>query len=560
MLLFFVLTTILFVTLSTYFAFKYERKVKDFNLQERDIQRRVYELTILNQITEKIGYSLDIESIAESIALTVEDLFELSTVSYAIRGKENTITIKSYLKENVTLSYTQAVSKIILDAMVGVDPKVAGSQVVDAPNKVIETNTENYFDAVPLSYFNVPLIVNNELLGMINISSRKKGVYQDADMSLIYKIINTAQKAIANLRDVLETEKGKLDSMILSLPTGAILFGFEKNEFDIAVINQSAKMFLNTSDDPNMADVLSHFPQDFKIAEYIKSAINEKKSLILNSVKINEKSFKLYITPIFRHNSQVIIGVSVLMRDLTLENKVEKIREDFTNRVVHELRSPLTAIKGAALLLQGGKIGEQDQAKMIEVIAESSKNMLSTVSDILDAGKIEEGKLELTVHKDDILSVVKEHLDIFSYVTREKGIKINLKASDQIPLFYFDGGRVGQVINNLVSNAIKFTKNGGVISIEIALKSDQIEVIVTDSGVGIPRDKIPFLFTKFGQISSDYKGGSSGLGLYICREIVEAHHGKIWIESEENVGTKVYFTLPIAAHIEEEKNIVSLAN
>ena len=148
----------------------------------------------------------------------------MSTVSYAIKGEDlpapqgKTIVIKTFLRENVTLSYTQEVSRIIFSAMKAIEADIANYQVTQAPNKpLLESYSDTYFDAVPLSYFNIPLVVENEFVGMINISSRKKGIYQDQDMSMLYKIVNSAQKAIGRLNDVIETEKAKLNSICLAL-------------------------------------------------------------------------------------------------------------------------------------------------------------------------------------------------------------------------------------------------------------------------------------------------------------------------------------------------------
>jgi len=225
--------------------------------------------------------------------------------------------------------------------------------------------------------------------------------------------------------------------------------------------------------------------------------------------------------------------------------------------IVHELRAPITAIKGAASLLLSKSIGEAERDKMLHVIFDSSREMLARISEILDSAKVEEGKFAIKKVKSDLSVIIKEHIDVFSYAAKEKGIALIFEPTD-IPQFYFDPGRIGQVINNLISNSLKFTKQGGKIEVRIQAKAAEIQVEISDNGIGIPEDKKPLLFTKFGQISNSSEAEeSSGLGLFISKQIIEAHGGEIWIESkEEGVGTKVFFTLPFIQEEEPTSGVV----
>lgn len=226
--------------------------------------------------------------------------------------------------------------------------------------------------------------------------------------------------------------------------------------------------------------------------------------------------------------------------------KAEDAASERMHVIVHELRAPITAIKGAASLLLSKNIGEADRDKMLHVIFDSSREMLTRISEILDSAKVEEGKFTIKKVKSDLVVIIKEHIDVFSYAASEKGVSLIFEPTP-IPQFPFDPGRIGQVINNLISNSLKFTKQGGKIEVKIQAKDAEIEVEVGDNGVGIPEDKKPLLFTKFGQVSDvPNTEESSGLGLFISRQIIESHGGRIWIESKEGQGTKVFFTLPSA--------------
>lgn len=538
-------TTLIFAALASYFAFRFERKIKQSQDQEREIRRKIYELNLLSEITEKIGYSLKIESIAETIALSVQTLFDLSTVSYSLKTDDKSIRIKTFAKEPVNPSYTKAVLRIIFDSMVAIEPALASYKIEELP---IQPFADEALETSPQSYFNVPLVINNNLVGMINISSRKKGIYQDEDMSLIYKIVNKAEGTITKLESVIETEEVKLDRLISTLPSGAIMFSAEDSGFSLSVINQSAKDFLNLKENADMAQVLSRFGGEIDISQKIQNAFRTKRNITINDAKIYDKYFTIYINPVLLESTDKLIGVAIILLDMSLEKKIEKIREDFTNMLLHELRTPLGAIKGASSLLLSGNLSENEKRKMPKIILDTTNNMLSIISEILDAAKIEEGKFKIKKEESDILDLAREQIEIFSYVAREKQIEIHLDAAHNIPKFLFDPGRIGQVINNLLSNSIKFTQKGGKIDFKIKQQNGQIWVEVIDNGPGIPNDKKSILFTKFGQINNESGGGAgSGLGLFIAKQIVQSHGGKIWVEAgqEGEKGTKVTFTLPL---------------
>lgn len=235
-----------------------------------------------------------------------------------------------------------------------------------------------------------------------------------------------------------------------------------------------------------------------------------------------------------------------LIQTVDSERKLEKVREDYTDMMVHELRAPLTAIRGGAALILSNTLPPPEREKMPRIILESANDMLSTIADFLDIAKIDAGRFSLAKKKAGLIKVIEEHLEVFSYPAKEKNITLNFDRNVMIPEFLFDPVRIGQVVNNLISNSIKFTNEGGRIDIKIEPTTSEIQVVVTDNGIGIADSKKPILFTKFGQINhTDGHGPSSGLGLYISKEIVAAHGGKIWLESEEGKGTAVHFTLPI---------------
>lgn len=240
-----------------------------------------------------------------------------------------------------------------------------------------------------------------------------------------------------------------------------------------------------------------------------------------------------------------------IKKHLEEKEKELHLREDFTHMMVHELRSPLTAIKDSAeLIISSRKLDRKEQVKLLRIIEEQSKMLLKNVSSILDAAKIQAGKFTIQKMPADIKKTVEESVQVFTPQAKTKDIKITADFEKDLPHVSFDPSRIEQVINNLISNSLKFTPEKGKINISVKKDGERkktLLVSVVDTGMGIPKDKQGKLFSKFSQILQNGNGENlgTGLGLFITKGIVEAHGGVISLDSEEGKGTTISFTLPL---------------
>lgn len=268
--------------------------------------------------------------------------------------------------------------------------------------------------------------------------------------------------------------------------------------------------------------------------------------------------------------------------------KLERLKSEFTSIVSHELRTPLTAIKNSLDILLSGKTGEITAAmdNFLNLAKRNVTRLSGIINDLLDLTKVEAGKMDFRFEKGDINSPVEFVKNTFENLAKEKKIELKLEAQTEIAQTYFDSQRIEQVVTNLVSNAVKFTNENGKIIIKtetIPLEKvdkskifdlqnpvfygNYIKVSVADSGIGIAPEDIVKVFDKFQQIenSLNRKNGGTGLGLPIAKQLIEAHRGFIWVESEPNIGTTFSFILPILSEkefftIELEKNLQTALN
>jgi PAS domain S-box-containing protein len=239
--------------------------------------------------------------------------------------------------------------------------------------------------------------------------------------------------------------------------------------------------------------------------------------------------------------------IDSLAAEIEERKKAEKQLADFNAMVVHDLRSPLANIVSMAESVKEGLFGEVNelQRNWLGKIENNCRGLIDQVSDFLDFSRIDAGKLVLKRERASIDSQIQEILAEHSIEARKRDIRLTARIDERLPVIWADSRRVGQVLTNLMSNALKFTDNGGAVEVSAWASDTAIVVSVRDTGVGIAADELGGIFQMYGQGASSDKSRrrSTGIGLVICKKIVEAHGGRIWVESEVGRGSRFYFSL-----------------
>lgn len=261
-----------------------------------------------------------------------------------------------------------------------------------------------------------------------------------------------------------------------------------------------------------------------------------------------------------------IIGKSsqtlITLLDTSQEKQLEEMKVDFVSMAAHELRTPLTAIRGYASLLQMHYATKLDESakELLTRLLVSTTTLANLIDNLLSVSRIERNDLIVEKKPLDLGIIVKDIFNSYRQEALTKKQQFFLNLPENLPQVMADPFRIGQVFINLISNAITYTPEGGKVTVSVSIKSDHLEVIIQDTGEGIPKEAMPRLFTKFFRVSGSLEQGSkgTGLGLYITKSIVELHKGKIWAESAMGKGTAFTFTVPIAT--EEQKAQDKLRN
>jgi len=236
---------------------------------------------------------------------------------------------------------------------------------------------------------------------------------------------------------------------------------------------------------------------------------------------------------------------------------LEKLKNEFLSFTSHELKTPLTPILIQAQMLQEGDLGRlsSEQKKSIDMIVRNMRTLNQLIGDVLDISVIQSANLKIFPLRTDVAEIIRQMVANATPLADKKNIKITMKIS-RLHHLLIDSRRIGQVVTNLLSNAIKFTPENGAVSVEAAEDENYITVKVMDTGIGIDKDKIKTLFQPFSQVVASYtlKQKGTGLGLAICKGIIEAHKGKIGVQSEIGKGATFYFKLPRKWHFTGNKN------
>ncbi len=282
-------------------------------------------------------------------------------------------------------------------------------------------------------------------------------------------------------------------------------------------------------------------------------AFDPLESDTVTEVELGEGSEKLVVkvrvNPVI-DASGFYIGRVIALRDITAEREIGDMKNEFVSTVSHELRTPLTSIKGYVDLILDGDAGEinEIQREFLGIVKENSDRLVELINEMLDISRIESGRVHLKVEPLNMADSITGAVDTFRAVLAQTGRTITLKVPDTLPVVAADRDRVGQVLINLISNALKYSPGGGDVLVEAKRENGFVSVLVTDHGLGISREDQKRLFTKFYRVDTAMTReiGGTGLGLSICKSIIELLGGEIGVKSKIGQGSTFWFSLPVA--------------
>ena len=568
------------VSASIYFVIKDYKAKGVLAKRERDISRRMYELAILKELGDRIGYSLDVQQIIDVIINSLHQFIDYSAVSYMLLGPEKLI-FKMHLERSVHQRFVNDIRDRMLGSLSALLDREFNKK--DVKEIISGAIIIEELDEPVRSFFNIPLVIDEKVVGVLTVADTKSGLYKEEEMTILYKIIQQASKAVTSLQGVVKTEQAKVNAMVESMADGVVMTDID---YRIMVLNPSARSIIGLPRKENITifDFIDNLEGKFDIRGRLEESVKLNKPFTSEEVLIRDKFYKIFVFPVNTEKTneageKEAVGGVVIFHDVTAERSIEQIREQFTSMIVHELRTPLSGINKISELLRDGqqKIEKKDFDEYIRLINADSTGMLELVNDILDIAKLEAGKFNVKKEPTDVKKVIDNRVEFFKPSALDAKLSMGVVYDVELPaLVPIDQAGIKQVLNNLISNALKFTKANGSVQILVAhhiagIKINEefarlsakisiplpeekfintpesVVVAVSDTGSGIDASEIKELFNKFKQLDNKSETGikGTGLGLAIVKGIVEEHGGTVGVVSEIGVGSVFFFVIPL---------------
>ncbi|WP_175990797.1 two-component system histidine kinase PnpS [Bacillus sp. Marseille-Q1617] len=364
--------------------------------------------------------------------------------------------------------------------------------------------------------------------------------YEDRldETSMLSTSINILARNLQEMVTSQEMQQDRLTTLIENMGSAMLLI--DQRGF-VVLTNRTFREFFNLKESQlkkvRYHEVI-HYQQVNKLVEEIFMTEDRVRRQILLPHRIERKHYEVYGAPIIGQNDEWK-GIVVVFHDITELKNLEQMRKDFVANVSHELKTPITSIKGfSETLLDGAMKDEETLKSFLEIILTESDRLQSLIQDLLELSKIEKHGFELSLEKQEVSELVGEVLPILKDRAEKKGITIHTRFESNGEA-EIDTYRLKQVFINLISNAIVYTPKGGDVTIAITEDKEKVHVSIKDNGIGISEEELPRIFERFYRVDKarSRNSGGTGLGLAIVKHIIEAHEGKIEVESEVNKGT-----------------------
>lgn len=556
------------------------------------------EMVFLNTMGKRFVAALDRFQVHHALLATLQELYSFSACS--ILMKKNSVYELSIIPryplsapflETMFEKISRAASAIGFHNVASEDLAIAA--YLDAPDELTPLEPEP--QPIPTTvgdYLHIPLTVENRIIGMLSLFDEREQAFDAELLQLTTMIADYAAVALENVhlreREIAlwheaEMERHRLERILSSMAEGLLI---TDHEGTVTSLNRSAQQLFSLA----QVDLSSlGREQSFSLRKlattHESSWLSELADLVDHALEghtiYNQElnagisgdviplTLSISAAPLNETGEQPArrAGVVAVLNDITANKQVEKLKDEFVSVVSHELRTPLTAIKGYTqhlmrrlekrlrlrnqALQPDEHVKEQPESydlRSLQIVQSQSEQLERLVNDLLDLSRVQWGEMDLQYTSFFLADVLTERVQLAQVSAEEHTITLDIKVEES--RIVADKLRVGQVIGNILDNAIRFSPQGRQVLVELEEQDKEYLVSITDQGIGVSPDYIDHIFERFYRVrnmaSRQYSG--IGLGLFVARAIVEAHGGRIWVASNQGLGSTFSFTLPRAPH------------
>jgi len=567
-------------TLRTNFQTSLKQRVDllAYNIVEEMEKERTPEDPTLEEDIKKILGDFDAGDISEVQVIENRSLKILGTSHPSNQGVVGQRTTKLQVKQSMVLEEDQSVINIdkqnghriwVLSTPIKSGKKVIGAIYLVAKienvfeqmktiNRIFATGT-----AIALSITAVLGILlaqtitrpiadmKKQALAMTKGNfSRKVKVYGNDEIGTLAITFNNLTKKLQEAQAMTEGERRKLSS-VLSYMTDGVIATDRKGR--VILINEPAAEMLNVSRETVLTQPIVEL-LDLDDTNSFEDLLEEKDSIILDYSTNKERYFLRANFSVIQKETGFVNGLIAVLHDITDQEKIDAERREFVANVSHELRTPLTTMRSYLEALADGAWRDEEIApNFLEVTRTETERMIRLVNDLLQLSKMDSTDYRLTIEWVNFVDFFDRIIDRFE-MSKEQNVTFKRKLPKHAIFVEVDEDKMTQVLYNIISNALKYSPEGGQVTFSMKEKDEEIIVSISDQGMGIPKENIGKIFDRFYRVDKarTRKLGGTGLGLAIAKEMVNAHGGAIWATSEEGKGTKISFSLPYERSEEDE--------
>jgi len=358
---------------------------------------------------------------------------------------------------------------------------------------------------------------------------------------------------VEEARKAAEAEKNKTLAIINNLADGLLMLDESGR---ISLVNPQVEKFLKIKARDIIGFRISGLEGFSKLKSLVDLLTEAKKKIFRKELSLRD-NLVVEVTTLPITSGDQKIGTLIILHDVTREKTVEKLKTEFVSLSAHQLRTPLSAIKWTLKMILDGDLGKitKEQREYLEKTYLSNERMINLINDLLNVTRIEEGKYLFRPQSVDLCEAVQDVVDSYQDPIKQRKISFQFKnPNNSLPKVNADEEKIKLVIQNLIDNAISYTPQGGKVVASLKETDGKIEFSVKDTGIGIEKSQQNRVFSKFFRTrnATRVKTRGTGLGLYIAKNIIAAHNGKIWFESEKGKGSTFYFTLPVEKSSKQE--------
>ena len=372
------------------------------------------------------------------------------------------------------------------------------------------------------------------------VNTEAKGEIGDLSQS-----INALAASLQRQMKEIEENEQQLTSIISNMVSGVMLVN---QDGKVVLLNSAMERFLSQHKGNLIGQSYEKVGERFALSPHIHAVFetNEKVHEEVHSYYPQERIMDAHLAPYYGQGWQQR-GVIVVLHDITEIRRLEKMRSDFVANVSHELKTPVTSVRGFSETLMSGEVTDEETTKQfLKIIHDESQRLDRLIRDLLNLSKIERQKMPLNLETLNMTALVHEVSVILQGAIEEKQTKLVLPDPSKNVYLQGDEDRLRQIILNLVGNGINYTAEGGTVTVSLKENVEKVRLIIQDDGIGIPEESLPRIFERFYRVDrarSRHSGGT-GLGLAIVKHLIESHHGEIEVESREGEGTTFTVILP----------------